>query len=309
MADKSDAEDETGLPQEGSDAPVPHQGLPSEAELLVSPSAAGASGRDQALEPAGPPPVLPPYAPDISSAEADFGSRFMSFRPHLEELRDRLIKSVIALVIAIAVSFTFTGAIFDVLKSRAEGITLIRTGVAEMIGTYMKVAVISGVVLATPVWLYHLVAFIAPGLTPKEKRYLFAALPGVIASFILGVLFGYFVLLPPALNFLIHFGEDIAVPLIRVGDYVSTVTSLLFWIGLCFETPLVIYVLARLGIVTPQRLTQYRRHAVVGAFVLGALITPTFDPINQTLVAVPLILLYELGILLARVAARARESS
>lgn len=230
----------------------------------------------------------------------------MTYGEHLRELRERLIKSVLALAVGVALSFTFTSGIFDILKSRAEGVTLIRTGVAEMIGTYIKVAVISGIVLATPVWLYQIVAFVAPGMTRQERRLVYAALPAVVASFAIGVLFAYFVLLPPALNFLIHFGEEIALPLIRVGDYVSVVTSLLFWIGAIFETPLIIYLLARLGVVTPEQLARHRRHAVVGAFVIAAVITPTVDPVNQTLVAGPLLILYELGILLAKVAVRAR---
>ena len=231
----------------------------------------------------------------------------MTYMEHMEELRRRIIKSVIALVITIALSFLFTNAIFDILKSRAEGLVLIRTGVAEMLGTYMKVAFISGVVLSTPVWLYHTVMYIAPGLTRQERRFLFLTMPLVLGSFLAGVLFAYYVLLPPALNFLIHFGEDIAVPLIRVGDYVSVVTALLLWIGVVFELPLVVYILARLGIVTPAFLKQHRPYAVVGAFVMAAIITPTMDPVNQTIVAIPIILLYEVGILLSYPAARARQ--
>lgn len=245
-----------------------------------------------------------PIRPGTPQDGAD--QRLMSYTEHLAELRDRLVKSAIGLAIAMVVSFAFTPVIFDLLKAPVEGLRLIRTGVAEMLVTYMKVAFIGGVVLSTPVWLSQLVMFIAPGLTVQEKRYLFASLPGILASFIIGALFGYFALLPPALNFLIHFGEDIAEPFIRVGDYVSVVTNLLFWIGVVFETPLLIFVLARIGVVTPAFLKGHRPHAIVGAFVIAAVITPTWDPVNQTLVAVPIVLLYELGILLSYLAVRAR---
>ena len=339
MADVSNsAEDEVGNPAE-TVGPIPHRPHPPESELVVEteassdvrataaigdgaspevPSAlphsgeAGSNGvaesTPSSAQPIVPAPLPPPPGVAYPSIIGDEPvGRLMSYSEHLVELRERLIKSTVTLAVAIAISFLFTNTIFDILKSRAAGVTLIRTGVAEMIGTYFKVAVITGVILAMPVWLYQIMMFVAPGMTRQEKRYLFAALPGIIASFVIGVLFGYFVLLPPALNFLIHFGEDIALPLIRVGDYISVVTSLLFWIGIIFETPLVIFILARLGVVTPKLLAQYRKHAVVGAFVIAALITPTVDPVNQTLVAGPLILLYELGILLARLAVRARN--
>ena len=184
--------------------------------------------QEMGLVPAGPSLPAPPAPPFslFGGPPSDEESHMpaMSYREHLEELRDRLIKSVIALVVCVVISFMFTDTVFTVLKSRAEGVTLIRTGVAEMIGTYVKVAFISGIVLSTPVWLYQIIMFVAPGLTKQEKRFLWVALPFVLTSFGIGVMFAFFILLPPALNFLIHFGEDIAQPLIRVGDYVSVVT-------------------------------------------------------------------------------------
>lgn len=265
-----------------------------------------------APEPAPEPEPLPP-APQYQVVEATHdaatGSPLLTYREHLVELRDRLIKSIIALLITTIISFMFTDTLFELLKSRADGVHLIRTGVAEMVSTYVKVAFIAGVVLATPVWLYQIVAFVAPGLTKSERRFLFTALPGVLACFFIGVTFGYFVLLPPALQFLLGFGADIAEPLIRVGDYVSTVTGLLFWLGVIFEMPLIIYLLARLGVVTTAQLTHFRRHAIVVAFVIAAVVTPTVDPINQSLVAFPVILLYELGIILSRIAGKARAKA
>jgi sec-independent protein translocase protein TatC len=114
---------------------------------------------------------------------------------------------------------------------------------------------------------------------------------------------------PPALHFLLTFGEGVAVPLIKVINIVNLMIRLLFWMGLVFETPLVMYLLAQIGLVDARKLSRFRRYWVVVAFVMGAIITPTFDPINQALVAVPLLVLYELGILLARLAGRGKRST
>ena len=108
-------------------------------------------------------------------------------------------------------------------------------------------------------------------------------------------------------EFLLSFGDNIAEPMIRVGNYVSILSKLIFWIGICFEIPVLLFFLARIGVVTPQWLAKYRKIFYIGAFVLGAIITPTMDPVNQSLVAVPVILLYEFGIILARIAQRSRR--
>ncbi len=228
----------------------------------------------------------------------------LPIRSHFEEARKRLLKCFIAVVITTIVSFIFAKDIFNILKSRAAGINLIYIEMTEMIGTYFMVAFVSGIVLALPFLVYQLVMFIRPGLTPDERKYLYIFLPSVILSFAAGVAFGYFILLPPALRFLVSFGSEIATPQIRVESYVSLILRLLFALGLCFETPLLIFFLAKIHILTPEQLSGFRKFAVVGAFTLGAIITPTFDPINQTLVAVPIILLYEVGILLAKLAWR-----
>jgi len=234
------------------------------------------------------------------------GSPLLTYTEHLRELRDRVVKAVIALVVGMAIALLITDGIFQLLLWPAGDLKLIATGVTEAVGAYIKVAFITGLVLATPVWLYQIIAFVSPGLTQGERRVVYLSLPGVLLCFFCGVLFGYFVLLPPALKFLLEFKPDLITTMPRVGDYVSVVSGLLFWLGLVFEMPLVIYLLARVGVVTPQSLSRFRRYAVVGAFVAAAIITPTVDPVNQALVAVPIVLLYELGILLSRIAVRAR---
>lgn len=249
--------------------------------------------------------------PDAAFARFAFqdpatGSALLTYSEHLRELRDRLVKSIIALVVGMALALLVADGIFQVLLWPAGGLKLIATGVTEAVGAYIKVAFISGLVIATPVWLFQVIAFVSPGLTKGERRVVYLSLPGVLLCFGCGVLFGYFVLLPPALKFLLEFKPDLITTMPRVGDYVSVVSGLLFWLGLVFEMPLVIYLLARVGVVTPQSLSRFRRYAIVGAFVAAAVITPTVDPVNQALVAVPIVLLYELGILLSRIAVRAR---
>ncbi|MCH8088375.1 MAG: twin-arginine translocase subunit TatC [Chloroflexi bacterium] len=232
----------------------------------------------------------------------------VSLGSHLTELRRRLIISVVTLVVATVIAFVFHPAIFDLLMGPAQGFESLRdnqlvfTQMTEMIGIIMKVSLMGGLVLALPIILYQIVMFVAPGLTPREKRYLVALLPGAMISFVAGATFGYYVLLPPALNFLLTFGSDIATPMIRIGNYINLVVTLLFWLGVSFQTPLVMFFLSKIRVITPRTLARQRRFAVVVAFILGALITPTFDPVNQSLVAVPIILLYELGIWLARLA-------
>jgi sec-independent protein translocase protein TatC len=228
-------------------------------------------------------------------------------REHLEELRSRLIKSVIAVLITTLFSFIFAKEIFSLLQSRAGNISLIYVEMTEMIETYCVVALTSGLILALPFLIYQLIVFIRPGLTNKEKHYLYIFLPSVFLCFAAGVLFGFFILIPPATEFLISFGREIATPQIRIGNYISLMARLLFAIGLCFETPLIMFFLAKIHILNTDFLSRYRKFAFVGAFIIGAVITPTFDPVNQTLVALPLYILFEAGILLAKIARRGEK--
>lgn len=232
----------------------------------------------------------------------------LTITEHLEELRQRLIKAVIAVVICTVGSFFFAKQVFLLLLSPAPpGTQIVFTQVTEMLGVYMKVSLLTGIIIAMPFLAYQLIMFVVPGLTPKEKRYLYLMLPGITLAFLVGVAFAFFVMLPPSLSFLINFGQDIATPFIKIDSYVSLVTRLVFWVGVTFETPLIIFFLARIGIVTPRLLSAYRKYAVVVAFVLAAIITPTLDPINQALIAGPIIVLYEAGILLAKIAYRRRQ--
>ncbi|CAI7989120.1 Sec-independent protein translocase protein TatC [Geodia barretti] len=166
---------------------------------------------------------------------------------------------------------------------------------------------VGGFVLALPVILYQVVRFVAPGLMPGERRYLFLFMPGALLAFFCGLAFAYFVLTPRAIPFLLTFGGDVAQTQIRISNLVDVMLRLLLWMGLAFETPVLMYLLAQLGIVSSRMFSRFRKYWVVIAFILGAIITPTFDPLNQTLVAAPLLALYEIGIFLAWLAGRARQ--
>ena len=230
----------------------------------------------------------------------------VSILGHLNELRSRFIKSLIALVVGTGVSAVFTFRVLEFLKGPAGDTPLVYIDPTEFITTYFKVALLGGFILAMPVVLYQMIMFAAPGLTPREKRYVLVSVPGIILSFAAGVVFAWFVLIPPALNFLLNFGGDVAEANIRIGRYINLILALTLWVGLSFQTPLVMTLLSRLGVVKPSSFAKRRKLAIVGAFVAAAIFTPTFDPFNQTLLASPIIVLYEIGIWLSKLANRRR---
>ncbi len=226
----------------------------------------------------------------------------LSIMGHMVELRDRLIRAVAALVIATLLAFLFTDPLLKLLIQPMGGLKPVFLRPTEMFVTYFKVSLIAGFILSMPIIIYQLIRFVAPGLTQEEKKYLYIIVPGGTLSFAAGVLFSYFVMLPVGIHFLLTFGGDIARAQWTIGEYISFITTMMFWAGIVFETPLIIFFLAKLGIVTAQQLSRWRKFAILGIFIIAAFITPTPDPINQLLVAVPLLLLYELGILLAKLA-------
>jgi len=212
-------------------------------------------------------------------------------------------------------TFFFHQQILEFLMKPAQGFAgmpdqkPVYTEMTEFIGIAMKVSLMSGFALSVPFVLYQVVMFVAPGLTSKERGYLYILLPASLLAFAGGAVFGYFVLFPPAIRFLLTFGSEVATPFIRIGNYANLMLTLLFWMGIVFEIPIVMFFLSKIGVVHARFLARQRKYAIVAAFVLGAIITPTFDPINQSLVALPIIVMYEIGILLARLGRRGREPS
>ena len=233
----------------------------------------------------------------------------LPLREHFRELRFRVLVSMIALLFGSAICFYFYEEILTLLITPArrvagDDVSIIYTEVTELLSTTVKVSLLGGLALALPVILYHAIRFVAPGLTPRERRILFSFLPAALLAFVGGMAFGYFVMIPPALRFLLTFGGEVAEPLIRISNIVNIMIRLLFWLGIAFETPLVMYVLSVLGIVSARGFARFRRLWLVVSFIIAAAITPTIDPLNQAIVAGPLIVLYELGVLLARIGGR-----
>jgi len=229
----------------------------------------------------------------------------LSVLGHLAELRKRLIRSVIAVAVTSIISFTFYHQIFDILIAPApQDIVLQAVDMTETIGTIMRVSLVSGIILAIPYLTYELIMFISPALTRRERGYVYLILPWVALMFAAGVAFSYFILIPRMTGFLITFGSDIVTIEPRIASYINVVTRLLLAVGLVFEMPVLTTFLARLGILKPKWLADKRKLAIIFAFILSAIITPTIDPINQTLVAAPLIILYEMCIWLARLVQR-----
>jgi sec-independent protein translocase protein TatC len=231
----------------------------------------------------------------------------MPIKGHLVELRDRIAKSVIAMVITTAISFIFAKTLILILKAPASSVHFQAITPTENIAVYFKVALAGGFIIAMPFLVYQMISFIAPGLTSKEKRTIFQLIPFITILFASGVLFAYFVALPPAMGFLSEFMSDVAANEWRLSEYISIVSRMILYVGLIFETPLIIMILARMGLVSPQWLANKRKLWFVLAFVLSALITPTMDPINQSIIAIPLIVLLELSIILARFVYKKRE--
>jgi sec-independent protein translocase protein TatC len=237
------------------------------------------------------------YSPWV--ADADQTPR--ALLDHLNELRKRLFYSVIALTLGVVLSAAFTGRILKYL-TKPYGSELQILGPTESVVMYFRVALLMGAILAIPFITLQLFLFIAPGLNRKEKRWIYLALPATTALFMIGVAFAWFIMVPAALSFLRDFESGVFQAQWTAERYIAFLTSLLFWIGVSFEMPVIVFVLARLGIVGPKPLIRNWRLAVVAMTIVAAVITPTVDPFNMLLVVGPLLLLYILSIGLAVIA-------
>ncbi|MBM3120847.1 MAG: twin-arginine translocase subunit TatC [Chloroflexi bacterium] len=249
------------------------------------------------------------YEPEETSAGDAFAQTLQTpvvLLDHLDALRGHLMRSLIALAIGTTIGFTFAQRILDWMAEPIGGIEALQAiEVTESVGAFMKVSLLTGFVLAFPYILLELFAFINPGLKRRERVLLLTSIPAATLLFIGGVIFAYFVMLPVALPFLLNFLGIQTVP--RPSNYISFTTNLLFWIGVAFTFPLVIFALASVGMVRARQLAQAWRFAVVGIAVMAAAITPTVDPVNMALLMLPMIALYGLSIVLAAFAERARR--
>jgi sec-independent protein translocase protein TatC len=217
----------------------------------------------------------------------------MSLVGHLAELRNRLVKIVIAVALGSVVGFVFSGQIVSILKAPIPGgKPLFYTGLGDAFMIDVKVAIVVGVIIAMPVILYQLWAFIAPGLTREERRIARPWLPLAMLFFATGTVIAY-VILPFAAQFLIGFSTTDLQPLITAGEYFSFVTTMFLAFGLVMEFPIILFGLSRVGIVTSQRLTNARRPAILGIAIFATAITPGGDLVSPTVLGVTMYLLFE----------------
>lgn len=222
----------------------------------------------------------------------------MNIWKHLEELRKRLFYSVIALIVGVGICMAFNEYLLKLVARPIGGFeNLLSIQVTENFNVFFRVSLLGGFILALPFTLIQFYLFAAPGLTEIERRWVLIAVPLAMALFVAGAAFAYFVMLPAALPFLTEFPGPHVLP--KWSDYVNFITSLIFWIGLSFEMPLVMYLLAKLGIISAAGLLRQWRIAIIGIAIIAAVVTPTPDPINMVILMIPLLGLYFLGILLA----------
>ncbi|MBC8161900.1 MAG: twin-arginine translocase subunit TatC [Roseiflexaceae bacterium] len=266
--------------------------------------------------------------PEAEGAQIEPAMQFDSLKdfwqsnvPHLLELRDRLIKASAGIMIGgILGSYLVFGNpggfnVIDVLAQQfigADYVDSLQTiEIAEAFVASMSVALAIGIALAMPVLVYQIVAFFAPGLYAREKRVVFIALPFVFELFLAGLAFGWLFTVPAAINFLYNFGANANSYEVRptVNDFLSIILRLMLWNGVIFEMPAIIYLLARIGVVSAQTLANTRRYAIVIIVIFAAFITPTGDPFNLLLLAGPMYLLYEMGILLARFVPKPKDTA
>jgi sec-independent protein translocase protein TatC len=256
--------------------------------------------------------------PELLPPDDDTGQPSTILKPfldHLEDLRWMIIKMIAMLSAAMLLSFFFARQLLAVViwpLQRVTGDPSAFLYTLEVTGGFtlaMKLALYAGIVLACPFLLYFLAEFILPALTPKEKSLLTPAFTSGTVLFLAGVCLGYFIVIPAGLRFFLDYNKYLGISTRwTVDNYVSFVSHMCLAFGICFELPLVVLVLAKLGIVTYEFLRQKRPYVIVIIFIVAAVITPTTDPFNQSLLAVPMVVLYEACIWIARWMERRKEA-
>jgi sec-independent protein translocase protein TatC len=224
----------------------------------------------------------------------------MGIIEHIEELRSRLIISIIAILVTTTLAYVFSDAILEILTRPAGGLKLVALSPMDGFMIRFRVALYGGLALAAPVWIYQLVRYLEPGLLPHEKRYIIPGVAGMVALFLLGNVFGYVMLANMLTVMLTMFGSTLTY-LPSADQYISFVVYFLLAVGISFELPIVILILMKIGIVSPEFLRKQRRIAYFVLFVFAELVTPVADPIVAPLVVMlPMAILFELALFLSR---------
>lgn len=242
------------------------------------------------------------------TAKEEVRALFEMFKPHLQELRTRLSRVGLSVLVGMVVGlFLVMGPVqlVDIIITAFAPTDrgyppLQAVGTAEVFTSYMLIAFVTGIILAMPFIIYQIMAFIYPGLEdPKERRFLAWSLPFIIFFFAAGIVFGWYITVPVAIRFLIGFGNpELIANQPALSDFLRTVSLLVLVNGIVFELPVFIYVLTLLKFISRQQLKSFRRYAVLIVTIIAAVVTPTGDPINLMLLAIPMYLLYELGIII-----------
>ena len=237
-----------------------------------------------------------PSSMDTTAKTED--AQAMTLFEHIGEMRKRLLVILIGLGAGVLINFAFADKVIAFLAIPIGGLANLQSiEITENVGVFMRVSLLGGFILAIPLILFEIIAFVEPGLKPGERKWLFLSIPFLFVMFVGGVAFTYLVMLPAAVPFLVEFLGVTTVP--RLSNYINFVTNLMFWIGLTFETPLVIFILAKLHIVNSRMLLKGWKFAVIISAVVAAVITPTVDPVNMALLMAPMLGLYLLSVLMS----------
>src|SRR5258708_178639 len=232
--------------------------------------------------------------------EENEGGPLMGFFDHLEELRNRLFSAVLAIAIGMAISFVLVNPVLNLFKD-TYGAKFLVIDPTDSIVIFFRISLLLGGIIASPMITYQLLMFILPGLTGKEKRWVLGALPATTVLFLVGVAFTWVFLVPAYIGFLKGFQSDVFQVSWTASNYVGFMTSVLFWHGAAFETPLIFFILGKLGAVTAPMMLKYWRHAVVVASLIAAFIAPTIDPLTMIVITLLLVGLYFLSVALVAV--------
>ncbi|CZE47171.1 twin-arginine translocase subunit TatC [Campylobacter geochelonis] len=229
---------------------------------------------------------------------------FEDIKPHLVELRKRLVICVLSVIVAFLICFNFWEAILDfmtqpLVKILPKGSEIIFTQLAEAFFTAMKVSFFAGLLISMPIIFWQFWLFVAPGLYDNEKKYVIPFVVSASVMFALGAAFCYYFVIPVAYDFLINFGEKLFTAMPKIGEYVGFFTKLIVAFGISFELPVITFFLAKLGVINDKSLSEFFRYAIVIIFVFAAIMTPP-DVLSQFMLAVPLVLLYGISILIAK---------
>ncbi|MBU5677181.1 twin-arginine translocase subunit TatC [Alkaliphilus sp. MSJ-5] len=225
---------------------------------------------------------------------------------HLGELRKRLIISSIVIILGSLLCYNYIDIIIQLIVRPAEGLEFIYLSPPELFIAYVKISLVLGLFVASPIVLFQIWMFIKPGLKVKERKYvLFAMFMGII-FLLIGVSFAYFIIIPMTIKFFIKMSVDQIAPLFSFANYISFISSLLLSFGLVFELPLIIILLTQLGLVAPNTFKKYRKMVILGIFIVAAILTPP-DVVSQTMMAIPMLFLYEFSIIVSTIIYRKKK--